>query len=368
MKILFVTNLPSPYRVEFFSELAKECDLTVLYDYRSSTERNPLWKAQSQNNFKSVFLKGLHFGTHWCLSWAIIKYLKQDFDLVIISSYEGLTEQLAISYLRQHRIPFALSSDGGFIGDDFWLKKKLKTYLIGSASYYFSPGKFTDKYLEYYGAQATQIYHYPFTSLYQREILPRTLSVAEKQQLRRKLNLPGLDYNLVISVGVPIRRKGFDLLVQAIEALDDPRTKLLLVGASRAEYEKTLGRKLSSKVLVVDFLTKPQLWKYYQAVDVFVLATRYDIWGLVINEALANGLPVITTDRCGAGLELIENGVNGYLVKSESVAALRQALELTLAQQPLLAENSRHKIQEHSYEGMVQAHILAIKKIINHQD
>ena len=57
------------------------------------------------------------------------------------------------------------------------------------------------------------------------------------------------------------------------------------------------------------------------------MPTREDIWGLVINEALAYGLPTITTERCVAGLELIEDGVNGLLVPVGDVEALHQAME-----------------------------------------
>ena len=54
--------------------------------------------------------------------------------------------------------------------------------------------------------------------------------------------------------------------------------------------------------------------------------TREDIWGLVINEALAAGLPVITTNRCGAGLELIKNNENGFLVNVEDIDELYEKI------------------------------------------
>ena len=44
MKVLFMTNVPSPYRVDFFNELGKLCDLTVYFEKKSSDERNDIWK------------------------------------------------------------------------------------------------------------------------------------------------------------------------------------------------------------------------------------------------------------------------------------------------------------------------------------
>ena len=76
----------------------------------------------------------------------------------------------------------------------------------------------------------------------------------------------------------------------------------------------------------IDFKNKDILKEYYYVADVFVLPTREDIWGLVINEALAYGLPVITTDKCMAGLEMIEDGKNGYIIPVNSVKKLAEKL------------------------------------------
>ena len=74
------------------------------------------------------------------------------------------------------------------------------------------------------------------------------------------------------------------------------------------------------------FKTKEQLADYYAAADVFVLPTREDIWGLVVNEAFAFGLPVITSDNCGAGMEMITQGVNGFIFPNEDADALRDMI------------------------------------------
>ena len=61
--------------------------------------------------------------------------------------------------------------------------------------------------------------------------------------------------------------------------------------------------------------------------DVFVLPSRHDGWGVVVNQALAAGLPIITTDAVGAGLDFVENGVNGICVPANNVNALFNAME-----------------------------------------
>ena len=62
-----------------------------------------------------------------------------------------------------------------------------------------------------------------------------------------------------------------------------------------------------------------------------MLPTREDIWGLVVNEAVAFGLPVVTTDRCIAGNEIIQDGVNGVIVKANSVEDFKAGVEYALS-------------------------------------
>ena len=91
----------------------------------------------------------------------------------------------------------------------------------------------------------------------------------------------------------------------------------------------------------------------------FVLPTREDIWGLVINEAMANGLPVITTDHCVAGIELIKDYQNGFLVPINDVQALRDRIAESITDDAMLqklSENSLQVIQEYTIENMAKQH------------
>ena len=70
------------------------------------------------------------------------------------------------------------------------------------------------------------------------------------------------------------------------------------------------------------FMRKDQLKEYFLISDLFILPTKEDIWGLVMNEAMGYGLPVITTDKCIAGVELITDEINGYIVPINYVEEL----------------------------------------------
>ena len=89
-----------------------------------------------------------------------------------------------------------------------------------------------------------------------------------------------------------------------------------------------------------------------------VLPTREDIWGLVINEAMAQGLPVVTTNRCLAGLTLVKNGENGYIVPVAGVEALKQAIEKGFEGDNAseFGRKSLEKIRNYTIERMAAEH------------
>ena len=99
------------------------------------------------------------------------------------------------------------------------------------------------------------------------------------------------------------------------------------------------------------------------AADLFCLPTREDIWGLVVNEAMAFGLPVVTTEQCVAGLELVENGINGYLVPIEDPDALSESLNKVLSSDmEAMGRASLQKIQGYTIEKMAEAHLAIVQE------
>ncbi len=360
MNILFITNIPSPYRVAFFNELGKNCSLTVAFEGHFATDRNSTWQAEKEKNFTPVFLNSLRLGADKFLSFQIISLLKQKWDKIIIHGYNSPTCMLAIEYMRLKKIPFYLEVDGGIIHQDSNLKYRLKKYFISKASGYFSSGKETTKYLVHYGADKAKIYEYPFSSLQQKDILPALPTPEEKQELRKQLNIK--EDKVIISVGQFIHRKGYDILLKAAAVLPK-NIGIYIIGAEPTqEYLKLQNDLKLNQIHFVGFQSKEELKKWYRAADVFVLPTREDIWGLVINEAMAQGLPVITTDKCIAGLELVKDGQNGYIVPTENAQALAGAITKIFSQDyKNVGQKSLELIAPYTIENMARKHIKLLK-------
>ena len=356
MKILFLTNLPSPYRVRFFNELARYCDLTVIYEMTRSRERDEKWVEQARDSYRVLFLRGIVTGADSAFSPGILRYLgKNRFDRIIICGVSTPTQILAISWCRLLGIPYCLEGDGAFPGLGKGFREGVKTFLMENASLCFSTCRMLDAYYRAYGVAPERIVRYPFTSVDESEVLPEPVSPAEKAALRRDLGMT--ETRIVLAVGQFIHRKGFDTLLEAARQLDDHTGIYLVGGEPTREYLQLRQNWNLDRVHFVGFLTRQELARYYRAADVFVLPTREDIWGLVVNEAMAYGLPVVTTTRCNAGLELIRSGENGFLVEPEDPAALAQALEAVFASEgEAMPRSALETIRGYTIEEMAKRH------------
>lgn len=361
MKVLYITNIPAPYKVEFFNRLSKQCDLTVVYERKTASDREKDWKTLEEVNFTEIYLNGINYSNDSSISLELIRFLKKtSFDVIIFGVYHTLTAMMTMQYLSIIGKKFILSSDGGFVKKESNLKKWVKTHFIKLASWYLSPGGMTDSYLEYYGASKASIYRYSFTSVAEEDIcLPN-----DKISLRQRIGLKG-NIN-ILSVGQLIPRKGFDLLFKALSKLPDESIHLYVVGGKPTEEYNSMVKKLKleDRVHFVGFLNKEDLKQYYLAADLMCLPTREDVWGLVVLEALACGLPVISTNKCNAAIELIKNSVNGYVVESEDSDAIASAIQKIIQSDiSFMQRNAYETAKKNTYSQMVKAHMNLISKV-----
>ena len=358
-RVLFITNYASPYRVCFYDELAKYMDVTVLFSDRieDKKHRSADWFISGEGRFKAVQLEkrvASMGGRDLCLD--VTAWLKQPWDAIVVCGYAYPTVILAMTYMRLHKIPFYMEVDGGLIretsGPRYWFKR----VLVSQATRWISSGNYTTKYLVHYGAREEDVALYPFTSLWEKEIPAAVPTQQEKQQLRQKLNLP--EGKIVLYVGRYDPKKGMDDLLHSCPRLDKSAGIYFVGGEPSEEHLAFCKENDLQNVHFVGFKKKDALEEYYRAADLLVLPTKSDVWGLVINEAMAQGLPVITTDRCVAGVELVENGVNGYIVPVDDNAALEEAVNRILSEDyGTMGKASLEKIRPYTFENMAKAHV-----------
>lgn len=355
-RVLFIANLPSPYRVIFFNELSKYVDLTVAFELDYASNRNSAWKSDEEIRFTAIHMKSrvkTSEGAYCPEVFSLIRLFKE--DIIVVGGYSSLTGMSSILYMKLHNIPFFLNADGGIVKPESWLKKRIKSFFISSATRWLSSGSHTNEYLMHYGATKENISIYPFTSIKEAEIC--SIPLDEKKRIKEELGIDS-SRKTVLFVGSFIYRKGIDILLKACNRLTG--INVVLVGDDDLDlYKDLISENLSSKIYAVGFKGENELKKYYEMADIFVLPTREDIWGLVINEAMSYGLPVITTNMCVAGKELIVSGNNGYLFDCEDDIALSQRIEQLVSNESLIAEmskNALNSISSYTIEKMALRH------------
>ena len=213
--VFWITNVPSPYRVDFFNELGKTTNLKVLFERKSSSERDKSWENFHFSNFKGFLMNGFKIGVDKTFSFKIIKYLKEyKHDKIVISNYSSPSEIIAALYLIIKRRKYVIETDGGFSKNNKGIKEKIKTFIISHADKCFSTSRENDKYFLHYGAKIESIVRYPFTSLYAKDIISHSLSNSERLKLKEKYNIK--EDKVILSIGRFIYGKGFDVLFNSL--------------------------------------------------------------------------------------------------------------------------------------------------------
>lgn len=174
-----------------------------------------------------------------------------------------------------------------------------------------------------------------------------------------------LQQELSVEAGRPVilfasklqERKHCDHLLEAFLQLRQtpgaPAPYLLIVGDGemRPALEARVRESGSADIRMVGFRNQSELPRLFDLSSVFVLPSRHEAWGLITNEAMAAGLPVIVTADAGCAVDLVRHGENGFLYPAGDIAALRDALQRTL--QPgaaaAMGQRSREIIAGWSY-------------------
>ncbi len=371
MKILFVTNVPAPYRVDFFNEFAKFCDLTVCYERFTSQERDLNWKNDKERSFKEIFCTAKNMSTDKSIGFDLIRRIKKEkFDHLIISGYSSPSVMLLITYCRIFRIPYYIETDGGFAKKDKLPLRILKRFLIRKATGIFTTCNELERYFKEIGYNGN-IYKYPLSSFFQEDIFSAPAADQEKNLFRSELCIT--EARIVLTVGRFTYKngygKGYDTVLRTAKAMNDKSIGWYIVGGAPTDEFIRMKEDFGlDNVHYIDFMKPEILKKYYRAADIFVLMTIGDVWGLVINEAMACGLPVITTNKCIAGLEMVDENKNGHIIPVGDDKALVCKINSIINDDVTRARFSSASIEKASYftiENMVEKHIEVLKAVTN---
>ncbi len=358
IKVYYLSNARTPYKIKFWNELGKLLDLTVFLELSHSKNRDESWEKSGNINYKEIILPNCFKQKDSAFCPTIYKYLNDKNAIKIINGYSTPTGIFSIMYMKLRKIPYILAADGGMITNECLLKFFIKKQILKNAEAYLSSGKITDEYYMKYGIDSKYIYHYPFSSISKSEIIQSLPNKKEKEILRDELSIKY--EKMIVSVGQFIYRKGYDILLKACNNLSRDLGIYIFGGNPTKEYIELINQFHLNNVHFFPFIQHDKLYLYLKAADLFVLPTREDIWGLVVNEAMANGLPVITTDKCVAGMEMIPgNPAAGMIIHSEDIEELVKSINYMIYNTDIRIRSAKAALERASYftiENMARKH------------
>ena len=337
-KVILITNIISPYRIPLFNYITKNGNFNFNVIVLAEKEQNREWQlAKEKIMFDYKVLPGWHlfFRTknkempiH--LNSGVLKTLFHNKpDIVITSGYDSLAYWVAFFYCKIFKKKYilwdetTLLSAGGIKG----LRGLLKKIIIIGTNKYIASGTKAKEYLEYFGAKPGNIYISLSTvdmDYFKNEVVKFKSSGKFLTERRKYPNI------LFLYVGQLIKRKGVEQVLKALNILKDSEIGFMIVGSGPEEKklkEFCKENKLQN-IFFEGFHQQEELPKYYALADVFILPSFEEVWGLVINEALASGLFILASKNAGAVYDLI-NQDNGRVFDpyniEEIVGCLKEA-------------------------------------------
>lgn len=362
-RLVIITEIISPYRIPLFNCLAAhaEIDLHVIF----LAETDPVlrkWSVlKSEIRFSYEVLPSWRFrigGANVLLNRRVIQSLeKSSPDFILCGGYNYPASWQALFWARRHGLPFALWSEsnaqdqrGGSV-----VVESLKRYFLRKCDEFAVPGQAATDYLLGLGIDRTQIFM-AVNAVDNNFFLQRSQSSRRNAaKLRSEFNLPERYF---LFAGRLVREKGIFELLRAYATLDDTvRGHVGLVfagdGPSRSEAEREASKISGGLIRFLGFAQRERLADCYALAEMLVLPTYTDTWGLVVNEAMACGLPIITTNVAGCARDLIIEDWNGRIVPVKDVTSLSRAMSEMAkdrAKATLMGKNSADRIQQFTPE------------------
>ncbi|MFW7374241.1 glycosyltransferase [Vagococcus fluvialis] len=349
MNVLILTTIKAPYRVNLFSEIGKKVNLRVCFEQKHDSTRENSWYINNNDNYETIELKGWEKPL-FIPRLQIFSELKKKTDYVILYEYSTITSILVALYCIVISKPYFINCDGATETSPK-LRDLVKKVMIKHATGLLANGKSAEKYFLRYGAKPEKINKQCFSNHFSFELTNTFMKEKEKNNLKGKLNIS--DEKIILTVGRLEKIKGIDILIKAWEYVDsDVNLYIIGSGIEESNYKKMIEKY--SNIKMFPHMNKEKLDEFYKISDIFVIPSRGDVWGLVVNEAMSFGLPIISSNMCNAGLELIEDGENGYLIDNDIPKNYADVVNQLIKNSSLMesmGKNNLAKISTFSFEN-----------------
>jgi poly(glycerol-phosphate) alpha-glucosyltransferase len=353
LKVLIISIVPSPYQRDLFKALSEKIEVSVFYLEPESPD-SP-WPKKPLESYESI-LPGTYLSyreMRFLINWRMPDITGS--DLVILNGYMGMVFQWLLRFKSKsnkfifwgERMSDQTRGIKGKIQE--WLSRSINNCIAIAAIGTWAQKKYQVRF------PGIPVFNIPyFCNLESFQNLPLRGS-------HQTLNL--------LFCGQMIHRKGVDVLLKAFELLSPQYDVVLHLVGREAELNemKLLLNDVSRKVIYHGFQAPEDLPYFFNKADVFILPSRHDGWGVVVNQALGAGLPIICSDQVGAAVDLINEGKNGYLFTSGDAVDLHSKIKIFVDRPeliPAMSSQSREKSYEMTPEKGAEKWLQVFNRLI----
>jgi len=386
-RLLALVSHVIQYQVPLYRQLAADprIDLTVVFcsdwglkDYLDEGfGQNVRWDGLSLEGFRWNLLRNCALRPNPARFFGLFNpdvmwYIRRRrFDALWVHGWASLTNWVAMSTAFLTGVPVLLRAETNLLPVQPPWKKMVKRFvlanLLGRISAALAVGQRNLEFYNEYGVNEARIFRVPY-AVNNQYFGEQASKLPPKRELKQKLSIPE-DLPVILFCGKLTHvKRPFDLLRAFHDASASLPAALLYVGdgALRQELESYVASNRISHVYFAGFRNQSELSSYFGASDLFVLPSGREPWGLVVNEAMNFGLPILCSDQVGCAADLVHAGVNGMIFPAGNVDALASAIRTILADDSMrsaMGTQSRNLIAKWSYDEDVEGVVAALDAV-----
>jgi glycosyltransferase involved in cell wall biosynthesis len=338
------------------------------------------WGVDALNGYHGVFLRRAERNEHATGVLAlrdidIVRTVHSGrFDVLWLNGYHTVTHLLAALTQRARGGAVVYLEEQTLVSPRPYWKRALKSMalpLLFRGAYGLYIGTENRKWFRRWGIPDERLCHFPYAV--DNAALSRIaeLLAPERARLRAEFGIDAHAGPVILSVGRLVDKKQPLHLLEGFRRVrSQRRCTLLIVGSGPLEnaLRRECRRARIRDVVYAGFLDQTEIWRAYGAADVFALVSAYDeTWGLVVNEAMNFGLPIVVSDRVGCARDLVRDGINGFIVDHRDSGALADVLVRLVKDDDLrarLGRESRSMIRAWSPEAAAAGVLKAVMRAV----
>ena len=379
-KIAIVTSHPIQYQAPLFRAIARQPDIDLTVFFGSNHGIIPdkvdpgfgkafAWDVSLLDGYKHIFLSNSRPGREvndWRLDAPDLKsyFRSERYDAVLVFGWNKVLFWQAIWWARKYSIPLIQRGESNLKHAQSWYVKAAKRVLFPLLFRQFRAflaiGRLNAELYRHFGVPEEFIFTAPYcvdNDFFSERAAAQT---ANARQLRKDLGIRDGDTVFLFTGKLIGRKRPLDLIAAAAKNRAAGNSHVILVGdgALLETCRNAIAANKLTNVHLVGFKNQSELPAYYATADVLVLPSEYETWGLVVNEAMACGLPCIVSDACGAAADMILEGKTGFTYPMGDVPRLAELMMFMADNKEDLREMGRYAaayVQNFSVASTVSA-------------